>query len=113
MRSESYTVSDRLRTARDVAELLGVSTETVLRWTRRGELSAIRLPGGALRYRRDEIEGWLEARSTDAADRELSDARADRARRAAGYSSVDRLSFAASDARPLEAATTEEEDHAC
>ena len=40
-----------LRTAREVAEQLGVWTETVLRWTRRGTLPAIRLPGGAIRYR--------------------------------------------------------------
>lgn len=105
-------MSERLLSTRDVANRLGVCAETILRWTRRGELQAIRLPGGALRYRPNAIEGWLEARSTDAADRELSDARADRARPGAGYSSVDRLSFGASDARPLEAATTEEEDHA-
>ena len=36
--------------------MLGVSTETVLRWTRRGELPAIRLPGGAIRYRQDELD---------------------------------------------------------
>jgi excisionase family DNA binding protein len=41
----------RLLTARAVADMLGVNPETVLRWTRRGELPAIRLPGGAVRYR--------------------------------------------------------------
>ena len=49
--------------ARDVAGLLGVSAETVLRWTRRGDLPAIRLPGGAIRYRQDELDGWLEKRA--------------------------------------------------
>ena len=44
-------MTDRLLTAREVAERLGVTAETVLRWTRRGELPAIRLPGGAIRYR--------------------------------------------------------------
>jgi excisionase family DNA binding protein len=53
-----------LLTARQVAERLGLSTETVLRWTRRGELPAIRLPGGALRYREAEMEAWLEERAT-------------------------------------------------
>jgi len=57
-------MADRLLTARDVAERLDVSAETVLRWTRRGELPAIRLPGGAIRYREDELEGWLEERAT-------------------------------------------------
>jgi excisionase family DNA binding protein len=54
-----------LLTARQVAEALGVSCETVLRWTRRGELPAFRLPGGALRYRSDALRAWLAARATD------------------------------------------------
>ena len=54
----------RLLTARAVAELVGVSTETILRWTRRGQLPAIRLPGGAIRFREDELEAWLEKRAT-------------------------------------------------
>jgi excisionase family DNA binding protein len=51
-------------TARAVAELLGVSAETVLRWTRRGELPAIRLPGGAIRIREEDLERFLEERAT-------------------------------------------------
>ena len=31
---------------------------------RRGELPAIRLPSGAIRYRADELDDWLEARAT-------------------------------------------------
>jgi excisionase family DNA binding protein len=53
-----------LLTARQVAHLLGVSAETVLRWTRRGDLPAIRLPGGAIRYRHDDLEAWLAQRAT-------------------------------------------------
>lgn len=55
-----------LITARQLAETLGVSTETVLRWTRRRELPAIRLPGGAIRYRANEIEAWLDSRNIGA-----------------------------------------------
>jgi excisionase family DNA binding protein len=57
-------VTGRLLTARQVAELVGVSPETVLRWTRRGELPAIRLPGGRLRYDAAAIDEWLVARAT-------------------------------------------------
>jgi excisionase family DNA binding protein len=57
-------VSDRLLTARELGELLGVSPETILRWTRRGELEAIRLPGGRLRFRSEALEEWLAARTT-------------------------------------------------
>jgi excisionase family DNA binding protein len=60
-------MTSRLLTAREVAELLGVSSETVLRWTRRGDLPAIRLPSGALRYREDEIDRWLTLRATSPA----------------------------------------------
>lgn len=57
-------MTGQLLTARQVAELLGVSAETVLRWTRRGDLPAIRLPGGALRYREDILDQWLDTRGT-------------------------------------------------
>ena len=53
-----------LLTARQVAELLAVSPETVLRWTRRGKLPAIKLPSRAIRYRPDELERWLAERAT-------------------------------------------------
>jgi excisionase family DNA binding protein len=106
-------VNGALLTARELAELLGVSAETVLRWTRRGEMPALRLPGGTVRYRPDAVEAWLEARATtaDATDRELSDTRASRARRGGAYPGA--LPFGLSDTRPpLEAVTTGEDDYA-
>jgi excisionase family DNA binding protein len=51
---------ERLLTARELAEYLDVSPETILRWTRRGELPAIKLPGGAIRYRAEVVDQWLE-----------------------------------------------------
>jgi excisionase family DNA binding protein len=57
-------MSGPLLTARRVAEQLGVSPETVLRWTRRGDLPAVRLPGGAIRYREDDLDEWLAGRAT-------------------------------------------------
>ena len=56
-------MSGPLLTARDVAELLGVSAETVLRYVRRGELPAIRLPGGAIRFQPDDLDAWLAGRA--------------------------------------------------
>ncbi len=58
----------RLMTARYVADLLDVSAETILRWTRRGLLPAIRLPSGQLRYDRDQLDAWLAAHGTTRAD---------------------------------------------
>lgn len=57
-------MSGRLLTAREVGQLLGIAPGTVLRWTRAGELPAFKLPSGAVRYREDDVEAWLEARAT-------------------------------------------------
>ena len=56
--------SCQLLTARAVAELLDVCTETVLRWIRDGELPALRLPGGAIRIATAELNEWLMDRAT-------------------------------------------------
>jgi excisionase family DNA binding protein len=78
-------VSGRLLTAREVADRLGVTAETVLRWTRRGELPAFRLPGGAIRFREADLDDWLEEHATaDTATRESPDTR-NRARRLGPY----------------------------
>jgi excisionase family DNA binding protein len=55
----------RFVTARELAERLGVSTETVLRWTRDRKLPGFRMPGGALRYRESDLAVWLSERATD------------------------------------------------
>jgi excisionase family DNA binding protein len=105
-------VTERLLTARQLAERLGVSSETVLRWTRAGEVPAIRLPRGAIRYAPAAIEAWLEGRATsaDAAVEESPDT-PDRARRGGEYPGA--LSSVVPDTRPPRAAaTSEEEDHA-
>jgi excisionase family DNA binding protein len=57
-------VTDRLVTARELAEQLGVSTGALLRWTRAGQVPAVKLPSGAVRYVPDEIDAWLGEHST-------------------------------------------------
>ena len=59
-------MTGRLLTARELAGLLGVTPATVLRWTRTGDLPAIRLPSGQIRYRQDELDEWIAGRSTGA-----------------------------------------------
>jgi excisionase family DNA binding protein len=54
----------KLLTAREVGEQLGVSTCTILRWTRAGKLPGFRMPGGALRYREADLADWLAERAT-------------------------------------------------
>jgi excisionase family DNA binding protein len=48
----------------DVADELGYSPRTVLRWIERGELAAIRTPGGQLRVARRELDQVLEQWAT-------------------------------------------------
>jgi excisionase family DNA binding protein len=51
-------------TCAQVADELGVSTRTVLRWVDRGELEAVRLPGGRLRVSQAALAGHLASWST-------------------------------------------------
>ena len=54
-------MTGRLLTTRDVADFLGLSTESVLRRWRRGEIpGGIRLASNVLRFREAAIEDWLE-----------------------------------------------------
>ena len=99
-----------LLTAREVAEQLAVSPETVLRWTRRGELPAYRLPGGAIRYAPDTLDKWLATNATADAGVEESPDTPHRARHDAAYRRA--IVCDAPDTRPLEVATNEEDDHA-
>ena len=59
-------MSGRLLTARVVAERLGVSAETVLRWARRGELPSVHLSNRAIRFPETALDEWLEERTTPA-----------------------------------------------
>jgi excisionase family DNA binding protein len=52
----------RLLTTREVAEALGVSSATVLRRWRAGELPGFRIASNCLRFDEAEIDGWLQAR---------------------------------------------------
>ena len=51
---------ERLLTARELAELLGLSAATVLDWFEAGRLPGFKL-GRVVRFRESEVEAWLEA----------------------------------------------------
>lgn len=51
--------ADELLAAPTVAALLGVTDVTIRRWTTDGKLRHIRLPSGAARYRRSDVEAIL------------------------------------------------------
>jgi excisionase family DNA binding protein len=57
-------VNEPLLTAREVAEILGLSPATVLDKFEAGELPGFKLGGGRaapVRFRSSELEGWIEA----------------------------------------------------
>jgi excisionase family DNA binding protein len=43
------------------AELLGITTRTLSRYVRQGTITAYRIPGGQLRFRRVEVLGLIRA----------------------------------------------------
>jgi excisionase family DNA binding protein len=51
-------------TCAQVAEELGVSPRTVLRWIERGQLEAVRLPGGRLRVPQTAYSAFLAGCAT-------------------------------------------------
>ncbi len=58
----SATPRDRLLTTREVAELLGISPEAVLRRWRRRELPGFRLSSKVLRFPESELLAWVESK---------------------------------------------------
>lgn len=68
-------MSDRLLNAAEVAEMLGLSPNTVLDRFQRGDLPGLRLfgrKGGPVRFRREEIEALLEGWKQGRPDKEVA-----------------------------------------
>jgi excisionase family DNA binding protein len=61
---------DRLIRAREVAELLGLSSSTVLDWFESGRLPGFKLSSRAVRFRESEVVAWLEERHVASRDGE-------------------------------------------
>jgi excisionase family DNA binding protein len=65
-------MDDRLLTAHEVADQLRVSTMTIYRLIRRGELPAVRV-GRNYRVRERELEAYLRAQVVDPSTVELTE----------------------------------------
>ena len=57
--SRPISVSEPLLTTREVSEYLNISKITIYEWAHRGKIPAFRL-GHHWRFRRSEIEAWLD-----------------------------------------------------
>jgi excisionase family DNA binding protein len=64
-------VSERLLTARELAELLGFSPATIVDWAEAGKLPAFKI-GGRLRFREREVVEWLEGQRAGRPEEKLS-----------------------------------------
>jgi excisionase family DNA binding protein len=60
---------DPLMSVRDLAEYLNVNISTVYQWSQRGQIPAMKV-GNLWRYRRSDIEEWLNGRRSPAVERE-------------------------------------------
>jgi excisionase family DNA binding protein len=58
-------VTDRLLTAREVADRVRVEPATVLRWRRKGKLFAVRLPSGQIRFPESKLDAALDSWADD------------------------------------------------
>ncbi len=56
---------DQLMSVKDLADYLQVNISTVYLWSQRGQIPAMKV-GNMWRYRRSEIEEWLNQRRTPA-----------------------------------------------
>ena len=53
-------MNERLLTATEVAQLLGVSPHVVLDWAAAGKIPSFKLAGKSVRFRESELATWLE-----------------------------------------------------
>lgn len=59
MPMEPSDPDDDLLTPREVAQIFGVRTTTIARWSRTGMIRSSRTPGGHRRYRRGDVHAFL------------------------------------------------------
>lgn len=57
--NRSSAGGDRLLTAAELGDLIGLSTSTVLDWWQAGKIPGFRLGGRVVRFSAHEIEAWL------------------------------------------------------
>lgn len=55
----------------EVAQLLGVHPSTVRNWADAGKIPVHRTQGGHRRFRRTEVESWLQSQDMDGSDRQV------------------------------------------
>lgn len=62
-------MTEELLTSKEVGETFRVDPKTVTRWVKAGRLTAIRTPGGHLRFRKSEVIQLIEGQNNAIQDR--------------------------------------------
>ena len=62
---------DQLMNVRELAEYLNVNISTVYMWSQHGQIPAMKM-GTMWRYRRSEIDAWLNERRSPAVERDVN-----------------------------------------
>lgn len=60
---------EQLMSVTELAEYLNVNISTIYMWSQRGQFPAMKI-GALWRYRRSDIEAWLNSRRSPAVERE-------------------------------------------
>jgi PTS system nitrogen regulatory IIA component len=60
---------EQLMSVQETAEYLNVNISTVYMWSQKGQMPAMKI-GKMWRYRRSEIDAWLNSRRTPRVERE-------------------------------------------
>lgn len=55
---------DKMYSVNDIANLFGVSHQTIRRWIHDGDMLATRLPSGGLRISESDLQGFITAGRT-------------------------------------------------
>ncbi len=60
---------EQLMSVKETAEYLNVNISTIYMWSQKGQMPAMKM-GKMWRYRRSEIDAWLNERRTPAVERD-------------------------------------------
>ena len=61
--TEHFLIQSRLLTAEDVAEITGLSVETLAQWrSQKRGIPYVKISHNCVRYRQSDLDGWLAER---------------------------------------------------
>lgn len=56
-------VKDKMLTPEEVGDIVGVQGRAVREWIKKGYIAFVKLPGGKLRIKKENLDRWLESKT--------------------------------------------------